>query len=82
MAEMMDKVAVPFLRRTTATTWAVGQAVAAGVSDVTSKQENVKWQDAFVKAVQAGRQAGRVIDSMELEEKSKELDGRCVATTK
>jgi curved DNA-binding protein CbpA len=32
VADMMDNIAVPFLRRTTATTWAVGQAIALGVS--------------------------------------------------
>jgi curved DNA-binding protein CbpA len=32
VADMMDNIAVPFLRRTTATTWAVGQAIAMGVS--------------------------------------------------
>ena len=77
VAKMMDKVAVPFLRRTTATTWAVGQAVAEGVSKARSDPSNdAKWQEAFKKAVQAGQQAGRVVDSIELEEKSKELEKR------
>ena len=41
--DMMDKVAVPFLRRTTATTFAVTQAIASGVSGfsrITSNNNN------------------------------------------
>lgn len=71
VANMMDKVAAPFLRRTTATTWAMGNAVAQGVSN-----ENGGLSDAFKKAVQAGQEAGRFIDSVELTEKSQRLEER------
>lgn len=72
VASMMDNVAVPFLRRTTATTLAVGQAL--------SKNEGSKGglTDAFKKAVQAGQNAGRFVDSMELSEKSNKLKERYV----
>eukprot|EP00980_Cylindrotheca_fusiformis_P004675 scaffold992_cov116-Cylindrotheca_fusiformis.AAC.10 len=68
VASMMDRMAAPFLRRTTATTWAVGNAVAQG--------RGSGWTDAFQKAVQAGQEAGRFIDSVELAEKSLELEKR------
>lgn len=82
VAEMMDKVAVPFLRRTTATTIAVGRAVAEGVSQtLTTPAENStnstkSLSDAFVGAIEAGQRAGRVIDTIELNEKSDELRER------
>lgn len=69
VASILDNVAVPFLRRTTATTVAVGKAVAEGVS----KQD---LTDAFLRAVEAGQEAGRMIDGIELTEKSKELEER------
>jgi hypothetical protein len=86
---MMDKVAVPFLRRTTATTWAVGQAVAKGVTQMSQKPMNgnnsekdqnksIAIADALLNAIQAGQQAGRVIDTIELNEKSLELQERSV----
>jgi hypothetical protein len=71
VASMMDKVAAPFLRRTTATTWAMGNAVAQGVSN-----ENGGLTDAFKKAVHAGQEAGRFIDGVELVEKSQRLEER------
>jgi DnaJ-class molecular chaperone len=80
VAAMLDKVAVPFLRRTKATTWAVGQAVAKGVSNISQKpsdrNSNQALTSAFVDAIEAGQQAGRVIDSIELNEKSLELEER------
>jgi curved DNA-binding protein CbpA len=89
VAAMMDKVAVPFLRRTTATTWAVGQAVAKGVTQMSQKPMNgnnsekdqnksIAIADALLNAIQAGQQAGRVIDTIELNEKSLELQERSV----
>jgi hypothetical protein len=71
VASMMDKVAAPFLRRTTATTWAMGHAVAQGVSN-----ENGGLTDAFKKAVLAAQEAGRFIDGVELAEKSQRLEER------
>jgi hypothetical protein len=71
VASMMDKVAAPFFRRTTATTWAMGHAVAQGVS-----HENGNLTDAFKKAVHAGQVAGRFIDGVELAEKSQRLEER------
>jgi hypothetical protein len=80
VAEMMDKVAVPFLRRTTATTWAMGQAVAKGVSGfsqqaVATNSTNT-FTDTVMNAVKAGQDAGRAIDNIELTEKSSELEKR------
>lgn len=81
--EILDKVAFPFLRRTTATTLAVGQAVAEGISRVSAKEtketataETLAYS--LFTVVQAGQQAGRAIDSIELTEKSKELEIRYV----
>lgn len=80
VADILDNVAVPFLRRTTATTWAVGQAVAKGVSEISkiSAEGNSTQflQDAFIEAIEAGQKAGRFVDSIELNEKSNELDER------
>lgn len=72
MANMVDNFAAPFLRRTTATTWAVGQAVA---KEVTS-HENVVLSDTLKKAVQAGQEAGRFMDGVDLKEKSKDLQNQ------
>jgi curved DNA-binding protein CbpA len=117
--DMMDKVAVPFLRRTTATTFAVTQAIASGVSGfsrITSKMNNNQnvaknnngstamnkniaqindnnndvhhhhhqqqqqqpfgLTDTFLAAIEVGQQAGRAIDSLELNEKSVILEER------
>ena len=81
VAEMLDKVALPFLRRTTATTWAVAQAASKGLSSFTKKNRRNNTQaiaGAFVDAIQAGQRAGRVIDSLELFEKSEELFAKYV----
>lgn len=72
MANMVDNIAAPFIRRTTATTWAVGQAVA---KEVTS-QDNVQLSDTFKKAVQAGQEVGRFMDGVDLKEKSKDLESQ------
>ena len=79
VSEILEKVAVPFLRRTTATTVAVGQAVAKGMSKKNDQERRVSRDsltNTFVSAVEAGQQAGRAIDSMELTEKSLELEER------
>jgi curved DNA-binding protein CbpA len=130
--DMMDRVAFPFLRRTTATTLAVGQAIASGVSTLsgnnnnnnksrssssstttgstkngrddgkinnntnqnTSNDPNQQQQQystkpespsssssltaACMSAVEAGQKAGRMIDSIELNEKSNDLEKRYV----
>ncbi|CAJ1923858.1 unnamed protein product [Cylindrotheca closterium] len=72
MANMVDNFAAPFLRRTTATTWAVGQAVAKEVSS----HENVELSDTWKKAVQAGQEVGRFMDGVDLKEKSKDLQSQ------
>jgi curved DNA-binding protein CbpA len=89
MAKMMDNVAVPFIRRTAATTIAMSQAVskigrAAKGSSSTDPSNSAQGKDsggnsltdAFLNAIKAGREAGRAIDSLELNEKSKELADR------
>jgi curved DNA-binding protein CbpA len=148
VADMMDNIAVPFLRKTTATTWAVGQAIATGVSGfsrssrkttnqqrqqpaaaaaaavpqteeivngdqiseatsdpnsvspfdaassetqqnsngrMSAPQQAYKTQarpigltDTFLQALEAGAQAAREIDSLELSEKSGQLEERYV----
>ena len=86
VAKIMDDVAVPFIRRTAATTVAVSEAVsrfrraATGrVSNSTNGEESgtrSSLTDAFMNAIKAGRKAGRAIDSMELNEKSERLSER------
>ena len=81
VAEMLDKVAIPFLRRTRATTVAVGKAVSKGVSRFSESNSSGSGNpkdltDAFINAIEAGQQAGRMIDSLELSEKSDELAQR------
>ena len=76
-----QKVAVPFLRRTTATTVAVGQAVAQGIANTNKEDNDSKKKrdvvaDTLINAVEAGQKAGRAIDSIELTEKSLELEER------
>ena len=83
VSDILEKVAVPFLRRTTATTVAVGQAVAKGIATNSNTETELKvtrdaLADTIVNAVEAGQQAGRAIDSMELTEKSEELEERYV----
>jgi curved DNA-binding protein CbpA len=142
VAEMMDTIAVPFLRKTTATTWAVGQAIATGVSGFSRKKngnqdksgkagtvvnghqsqisgpETISVENAptnstvsnnnnnaetvshetingsttarttnhqpigltetFLQALEAGQQAAREIDSLELNEKADQLQERYV----
>ena len=100
-AEMLNNVAIPFIRKTTATTWAVGQAVAKGVSGLSSQQEQKQEasdaadfqkfqtkqqranatnntqdaiQDIFVDALEAGQNAERAMDSLEIAEKSSDLE--------
>ena len=70
VASMMDNVAVPFLRRTAATTSAVSQAFSKRSDD----ERAGGLTDAFKKAVQASQDAGRYVDSIELAEKSQQLE--------
>lgn len=68
---IFEKVAVPMLRRTTATT-------AAAVSAAASDMKATKFSR-VVSAFKAGRSAWRVVDSIKIMEKSKELrDRSCV----
>lgn len=82
VAKIMDNVALPFIRRTAATTFAVSQVVskigkAASRSPSEVKSTNQKsgnsLTDAFLNAIKAGQKVGRAIDSLELNEKSEEL---------
>ncbi len=82
VARIMDNVAVPFIRRTAATTYAVSQVVSKigkvaskGSSDPKSSIQGGgnSLTDAFLNAIKAGRKVGRAIDSLELNEKSEEL---------
>lgn len=89
---VMDNLAVPFLRRTTATTIAIGQALAglnSNKNNNINRSDNeattqgrqrqagqVKISETFLSAIEAGQEAGRAIDSMELNEKSAELEAR------
>lgn len=142
VANMMDNIAVPFLRRTTATTWAVGQAIATGVSGFSKINKNgnsvqtprdgvapangfadsppvgntgtnertstngglesingdamngsnipqaptthvpMGLTDTFLQALEAGQQAAREIDSLELNEKAEQLQERYVFYTR
>mmetsp|Transcript_67286 Transcript_67286/g.75384 ORF Transcript_67286/g.75384 Transcript_67286/m.75384 type:complete len:570 (+) Transcript_67286:55-1764(+) len=127
--KIMDNIAVPFLRRTTATTWAVGKAIATGLSssstrtiiknddndddentnvtnsdsnsasiiinnvensetdddqvvdDAASNASTLKnatetLADTLISAIEAGKKAGRTVDTFELNEKSLELQVR------
>lgn len=80
VANLLDKVAVPFLRRTTATTIAVAQAAAKGFSkkENTSGKKDAGFQ-AFFDAIAAGQRAGKMVDGIELAEKCAELEARYVA---
>ena len=79
---MIENVAVPLLRRTTATAVATVSAVADDISGkgVGVKENNVTknatFGSAINSAVQASRKAGRAIDRLELQEKSRELEAR------
>lgn len=80
VAKIMDNVAVPFIRRTAATTFAVGQAVSKIGKSSSSQQDvdngsdgNKGIGDVFLDALKAGRNAAMAIDSMELKEKSDDL---------
>jgi len=81
VAKIMDSLALPFLRRTAATTVAVSQVVsniAKTVDSVTkdmtdSETKQGSITDAFMNAVRAGQRAGRAIDTLELNEKSERL---------
>jgi hypothetical protein len=83
VARIMDNLALPFLRRTAATTVAVSQVVSSIAKTVDSssrgKAQNENKNsitDAFMNAVRAGQKAGRAIDTLELNEKSVQLSQR------
>jgi DnaJ domain len=79
VAKIMDDLALPFLRRTAATTVAVSQAVSnIALGDSTPKEKDETenrnyFSVAFMNAIRAGQKAGRAIDTLELNEKSAEL---------
>ena len=114
--QVLDQVAVPFLRRTTATTLAgiqamssdfsanrnsnsaaaAAAAVAGNATDTetrtsnnsttttattTSSSQPSDLRQTFEKAIAAAKRAGKYVDSMELVEKSEELEQR-VSTTR
>lgn len=84
VAKIMDDLALPFLRRTAATTVAVSQAVsniaktgANPTSQTGSDADNKNsLTDAFMNAIRAGQKAGRAIDTLELNEKYAQLQER------
>lgn len=98
--QVLDQVAVPFLRRTTATTLAGIQAVskdlasssrsrrtnlssAANGTNVTGTEQSTGSADllsTFEKAMAAAKRAGKYVDSIELIEKSQELEQRAEQT--
>ena len=82
VSQILDKVAIPFLRRTTTTTVAVASAVSQGFggnandspeSRSNNNNDRPGVTEAFRNAFKASQAAGRVIDSIELAEKAKEL---------
>lgn len=77
VAKLLDNVALPFLRRTTATTIAVAQAAFNKKGNNTSGEKDKGFQ-AFFEAMEAGQRAGKMVDSLELTEKCAELEARYV----
>ena len=75
MANLLDKVALPFLRRTTATTVAMAEAAKKGFSKKENKDSGFR---AISDAIKAGEQAGKMVDGLELSEKCAELEARYV----
>jgi DnaJ-class molecular chaperone len=82
VARIMDDLALPFLRRTAATTVAVSQVVSniAKTVDSSSSSRDAPQNEnknlitnTFMNAVRAGQKAGRAIDTLELNEKSAQL---------
>lgn len=81
--KVFEEYAVPFLRRTTATTVASVTAVAKDIQNQQKQSskngsDSVDLKSAVSSAIQAGQRAGKLIDGMELLEKSKALVERCV----
>ncbi|CAB9524709.1 DnaJ domain [Seminavis robusta] len=66
VSSMLDTIAVPFLRRTTATTLAGIQAVATRPTT----------EDVVVSAMKAAQKAGRMVDDLELLEQSEALEAQ------
>jgi curved DNA-binding protein CbpA len=73
--ELLEKIAFPFLRRTTATTLAGFQAAA---QDIATQRKNKDNNFSIREAVAAAQRAGRVVDKMEFTEKAEELEARAV----
>jgi curved DNA-binding protein CbpA len=74
--ELLERVAFPFLRRTTATTLAGFQAAAEDIAKQKSQTDGKAWS--LTAAMAAAGRAGRAVDKMELIEKAQELEGRAV----
>jgi curved DNA-binding protein CbpA len=70
LQRVFDEFAVPFLRRTTATTFATVSAA------VESTKKGSDLSAALSDAFRAAIRAGRIVDGMELSEKSSELERR------
>ncbi|KAL7536998.1 hypothetical protein ACHAWF_005629 [Thalassiosira exigua] len=89
---LFEDVAIPFLRRTTTTAVAGWDAVtaeagasggAATPSEVAGEASELEdFGRAFQRVIEAGRNATRRVDGMELREKSEELRRRSVRTEK
>lgn len=78
-----ENIAIPFLRRSAATTVAgftsISEDLANYGSSNTTSGEETGLGGIIVNAVKSGQKAGKAIDSLELMEKSKELSLRCVS---
>ena len=73
---MLDNVAVPFLRRTTATTLASIQSAANDLSRPTEHMETADLGSILKGAIEAAQRAGELVDNLELVEKSEGLGER------
>mmetsp|Transcript_36585 Transcript_36585/g.53733 ORF Transcript_36585/g.53733 Transcript_36585/m.53733 type:complete len:550 (-) Transcript_36585:186-1835(-) len=72
--DLFEKVAIPMIRRTTVTASSAFSAAAEDLSSASKVDGDLG--SIFSSAVQAGWSAGRVVDKIELMEKSAELDAR------
>jgi curved DNA-binding protein CbpA len=71
-AEVLEKVAIPFLSTTFSSTLARFQAAAASLQSQKEKEANKKWS--LTQAMKAAARAGNAIDKIDLLEKATKLD--------
>ena len=79
LAVSIGKMAMPFLRKTTAATVASFQAATQPTTTSTNNNNNRDFSQTFQNAMRAARRAGRFVDSLELTEKAQELEQRANA---